>query len=307
MDIRKVDPKRVVASYFFIQAFATFAWWSLLLLSRDSIRLFQPTEWPPEVLLSFFLADLIFLVIGSLVAAIAVMGERTWAKTAVWIMVGAGWYPALYCVGVSVLTDEAWIASSLMVAMAGLMLAVATIYGAASQSPSLIRVVAMNRVSAPLWTSVQIVVFWGVFLWIMPRGIAELQQKIGWSTFTHDFQFECSFALFLLASAVGLWSGWVMSIYGSGTPLPTATAPKLVEAGPYGFVRNPMALTGVLQGIAIGWMLGSWMVIAGAIACGFGWHFVVRPVEESDLQERFGEDYTKYQRQVGLWLPRLVR
>lgn len=306
MDIRSIEPKRIVAAYFSIQAFGTLAWWFLLFLWPDSIRLFQPQSWPNEVLRSFFLADLTFLIVGSLVTAFVVLREQVWATNVVWLMVGAGWYPALYCVGASVVTGEAWIASSLMIAMAGLMLAVATIHGAANQSPAAIRVVPMNTKSAAFWTFFQIVIFWSVLLWIMPMGIAELQRQIGWPSFTHRFQFESSMALFLLASSIGMWSAWAMSSCGSGTPLPTATAPKLVLSGPYRFVRNPMALTGVLQGVAIGWMLGSWMVMAGAITCALGWQFLVRPFEEVDLRQRFGDEYTQYQRRVGLWLPRFT-
>ena len=192
MDIRRFEPRRIVASYFCIQAFFTFAWWSLLVSRRDSIRWFQPEQWPQESLLSFFLPDLTFLVLGSLVAARAVLSERAWASSAVWLLVGAGWYPALYCVGVSLVTGEAWIASSLMVAMAGLMLAMATILGNAIQSPSAIRVVSMDSASAVLWTLLQIVIFWSVFLWIMPQGVAELQGRFGFSHFTHSLQFEGS-------------------------------------------------------------------------------------------------------------------
>jgi protein-S-isoprenylcysteine O-methyltransferase Ste14 len=35
----------------------------------------------------------------------------------------------------------------------------------------------------------------------------------------------------------------------------------LVIAGPYRYVRNPMAVAGILQGIAVGWYLGSVSVI----------------------------------------------
>ncbi len=307
MDIRKVEPKRIVASYFLIQAFGTFGWWCLLWFRRDSIRFFQPEQWPQEVLLSFFLSDLVFLIFGSLATAFVVLHARSWATTLVWFMVGAAWYPALYCVGASVLTGEAWIASSLMVAMAGFMLAVATILGTDHQLPSAIRVVPMDRVSAGLWTALQIAIFWSVFLWVLPQGLAELQRKLGWQSFAHELQFECSLVVFVLASMVGLWSALAMVIGGNGTPLPTATAPDLVSAGPYRYVRNPMALAGVFQGVAVGWMFGSWLVISGAVVCGLGWHLLVRPIEETDLLQRFGEDYKRYQQTVGLWVPRLPK
>jgi peptidoglycan/LPS O-acetylase OafA/YrhL len=141
MDIRRVAPKRIVAGYYCVQSLCTIVWWCLLLFRRESIAWFQPDQWPQEVLLSFFIADLTFLICGSLLVGFAVFRESEWATAGVWLMVGTGWYAALYCLGVSVVTGEAWIASSLMVAMAGLMLATATIHGSANQVPSAIRVV----------------------------------------------------------------------------------------------------------------------------------------------------------------------
>ncbi|WP_286178349.1 methyltransferase family protein [Rhodopirellula sp. JC639] len=84
-----------------------------------------------------------------------------------------------------------------------------------------------------------------------------------------------------------------MVTQGGGTPLPTATAPRLVVAGPYRFVRNPLALAGILQGIAVGWLLGSVPVIVYSLTGIFAWHVFVRPAEEQDLLDRFG---TRYQR-----------
>ena len=96
-----------------------------------------------------------------------------------------------------------------------------------------------------------------------------------------------------------------MATVGEGTPLPTATAPKLVVSGPYRFVRNPMALAGILQGVAVGWWLGSYVVLAYALAGAALWHLCVRPIEEADLRRRFGSDYERYQSCVRLWIPTL--
>jgi len=92
---------------------------------------------------------------------------------------------------------------------------------------------------------------------------------------------------------------------GDGTPLPTATAPRLVIAGPYRYVRNPMALAGIAQGVAVGFYLGSYGVIAYSLLGAIFWHTAVRPVEEHDLVERFDESYVQYRKSVRLWFPRL--
>ena len=95
-----------------------------------------------------------------------------------------------------------------------------------------------------------------------------------------------------------------MSARGRGTPLPAAMPNRLVAAGPYRFVRNPMAIAGITQGVAVGLMLSSWLVIAYAIAGSLVWNFVVRPLEEADLEERFGDEFRRYRMSVRCWWPR---
>lgn len=191
----------------------------------------------------------------------------------------------------------------MMASMAVLSLAMATIQGKQGDAPAAFRVTSMNRFGSLLSTLGQIVIFWGTFLWILPKGIVELQEAINWNLFEHSFQTQASIGLFLLASCLGLWSGISMVTLGGGTPLPTATAPRLVIAGPYRFVRNPMAVAGILQGIAVGWLLGSVPVIIYALTGIVAWHVFVRAVEEQDLLERFGSDYERYRSRVRVWVP----
>ncbi|NKB48266.1 MAG: isoprenylcysteine carboxylmethyltransferase family protein [Alphaproteobacteria bacterium] len=92
---------------------------------------------------------------------------------------------------------------------------------------------------------------------------------------------------------------------GGGTPAPWDPPPKLVIAGPYRHVRNPM-ITAVLL-ILIGESLifqssaiGTWMLV----------FFVVNGVyfplsEEKGLEERFGDDYRRYKENVPRWIPRM--
>ena len=111
--------------------------------------------------------------------------------------------------------------------------------------------------------------------------------------------------LFLvLASVLGVWSAVVMSTLGDGTPLPSAMPNRLVIAGPYRWIRNPMAVAGIVQGTAIGLILQSWLVIAYAVVGSLVWNYAVRPLEESDLKERFGEEFQQYRDTVRCWIPK---
>ena len=96
-----------------------------------------------------------------------------------------------------------------------------------------------------------------------------------------------------------------MSTLGGGTPLPSAMPNHLVIRGPYRFVRNPMAVAGVAQGIGVGLLLSSWLVVVYAVVGSVLWNYAVRPLEESDLEQRFGDEFGRYRASVRCWVPRL--
>ena len=303
-----MEPKHTVGGYLWLQAVGVAGWWSVLWGWPGARRWFLPRGWPSEVLEAFWLGDGVWLVVGSAVAGTAVLRGWAWSSSAVWAVVGGATYPTLFCFAAAWRSGEAWAAASLMACCGGLTLAMATIWGHAGQRPAAIRATELRPAAAAGWTLIQIVIFWGVFLYVLPQGVRELQRLVGVpGMFVHPGQGWLAGLLFAGASGLGLWSAGVMVFGGGGTPLPTAAAPRLVVRGPYRFVRNPMALAGIVQGLAVGWAWGSVWVLVYAVLGGVLWHVGARPVEERDLAERFGEDYERYRRRVGLWLPRRPR
>jgi protein-S-isoprenylcysteine O-methyltransferase Ste14 len=107
-----------------------------------------------------------------------------------------------------------------------------------------------------------------------------------------------------LASILGVLSAVAMSTLGRGTPLPSAMPNRLVIAGPYRWVRNPMAVAGIVQGAAVGLILSSWLVVVYAVAGSLVWNYAVRPLEEADLERRFGQEFVRYRDTVRCWVPR---
>jgi protein-S-isoprenylcysteine O-methyltransferase Ste14 len=87
--------------------------------------------------------------------------------------------------------------------------------------------------------------------------------------------------------------------------LPAETARDLVMSGPYAYVRNPMAVAGVAQVVGVGLWSGSWMVVAAGLTGAMAWDLLIRPTEEADLADRFGEPYRRYARHVRCWIPRM--
>jgi len=147
--------------------------------------------------------------------------------------------------------------------------------------------------------------FWSVFLVLLPTGVFALEDAMGlggWR-FPSTAGAWGGVVLFVLGGLLGLTSGVVMAVQGRGTPLPADCPRELVVTGPYRYIRNPMAVAGLSQGVAVGIFLGSPAVIAYALAGGPIWSWFVRPWEEADLELRFGESYRRYRNLVRCWLP----
>jgi protein-S-isoprenylcysteine O-methyltransferase Ste14 len=92
--------------------------------------------------------------------------------------------------------------------------------------------------------------------------------------------------------------------FGRGTLAPWDPPRRLVVEGIYRYVRNPM-ITGViliLLGEAVGFRsraVAHWVVLFAVINATY-----IPLLEEPMLEERFGEDYREYCRNVPRWIPR---
>jgi protein-S-isoprenylcysteine O-methyltransferase Ste14 len=111
----------------------------------------------------------------------------------------------------------------------------------------------------------------------------------------------------VLGFAVALRCVWDFGWIGRGTPAPMIPPQRLVVAGFYRYVRNPMYL-----GFAAGW-IGLWIVfghpdprvIAAVAAVALGVHLFVLFYEEPTLRRKFGADYETYCLNVRRWWPHM--
>lgn len=295
--------RQTAAVYFALQGIAVVVWWILLFYIPGSRQYFQLEINSETSLLAFWLADLSLLGTGSLVAAVLCLRSSTHAPTALWFVTGAVSYATLYCLAFAFFTDAGWLGVTLM--MPAMLWS-----GNFAIALSSIRN-NMFRVSKPAktnWiltkTAIQIVVVWSLILFVFPYFIVRLEDKLGVSRFVFPFQKILSVVFFISISFVGLSGAYTMSRIGQGTPLPLDAARNLVIKGVYAFIRNPMAISGVGQGLAVGMFLGSPLVLIYALLGALIWQFIFRPLEEDDLLKRFGADYENYCRAVRCWIPR---
>lgn len=98
------------------------------------------------------------------------------------------------------------------------------------------------------------------------------------------------------------WVGVYRARLGGGGPGISVPPDRIVEAGPYRWVRNPMYLGHLvfLAGLALA--LGSW---PGAALFAFHVAWFERRVREDEerLAARFGGAYREYCRRVKRWIP----
>ncbi len=152
-------------------------------------------------------------------------------------------------------------------------------------------------------TAVQIVAFWGLFLFVLPPLVVNIAARFGFLSQPTALLRAIGAVLFVGASTLGLFSAFTIVVHGCGTPLPLDAPRAMVVTGPYAWVRNPMALAGLTQGLAIALWHGSIAVAAYVVLGGAMWHIVVRPHEEADLARTFGAQFVDYKKRVPLWWP----
>jgi protein-S-isoprenylcysteine O-methyltransferase Ste14 len=296
--------RRNASVYFAFQGLAVVVWWMLLFFVPMSHPFFQMGA-SEEVLFAFWLPDLGLLAVGSLAVSAFCRFDSKFLTAGLWMVVGMISYATLYCAAFAFLTDSGWLGVTLM-------FPAMIISGnfAVGLSPAFTELMFRRSTEAKTsWlltkTFAQIVIVWALILVVFPFLIVKIESKLGIPQITFPFQKTLAVILFCAISLIGVSGAYTMAKIGRGTPLPLDAASKLVVAGIYSFVRNPMAISGIGQGLAVGLLLGSPLVLLYALTGGLIWQWIFRPLEEDDLRKNFGADYETYRKNVRCWIPRL--
>lgn len=288
-------------SYFGVQAAAGTLWWTGV-FAVPGVREATLGRLDPVLVAAF---DLPLFVVASALVALG-MRAAVWAAVPWTVLVACGMVVYATLTGLA-----GWGALLMIAAAAGS--TVASVLVLVGRLPSERVIVgpfafrasrASGTLSLVARTGAQTAVFWGLFLVVIPLVIVTLERSWGLSVEMPEIVRLAGAAILAAASALGVWSALVMSARGRGTPLPAAMPRRLVVGGPYRFVRNPMAVAGIAQGVGVGLAAGSWLVVLYALSGSLVWNWVVRPLEEADLAARFGADYDDYRERVSCWVPR---
>ncbi len=110
--------------------------------------------------------------------------------------------------------------------------------------------------------------------------------------------------LVALGGGLAVWCVMTFALVGKGTPAPFDPPRKLVIAGPYRWVRNPMYIGAGLVLVGTALFYRSEALAAFAAAFWVVVHAFVVLYEEPTLERTFGAQYSDYRNAVHRWLPK---
>lgn len=300
---------QIVAAFFYaVTALATCFWWGLLFMKPESKAWFFGHQYAGSLPPAFLLPDLVSAFLLSVWLVTAVLHGSPSAILGAALHAGGQGYGFLVTIGLAAQDSAAYWGVVCMMFSSG----AAMVFALALNCVPILRGPFQFRPSLPRdgrchWRQAlkQTAVMWAVFLFAIPAVTAAIESALGWNQYWWNSPARLALAIpvFVFGGAIGLWSGWVMTQLGAGTPLPSAHPTRLVVAGPYRVVRNPMAVGGIAQGVAVGIGIGSPLVVCYALLGGVAWDVLTRPLEEQHLEGLFEESYIDYRRAVRCWIP----
>lgn len=277
-----------VKKAYLFQAVLILIWWLGITFFPKVYGAFEFSSLGREQFNYFLIPDLLLL------CGLSIICSWSYKKEIAYVVLGGFAYATFYCLSATWHSDSGYLSSLCMIVglLFNLLLCFQDKLFRESRSTSFL----MNF----LKTIFQIVLVWSIFLYVIPeiidRGIetvSEGRRALGLIGYT----------LLFLCSSLGILSSYFMTRDGLGTPLPMDSTTNLVTRGPYRFVRNPMAIAGLGQGLGVAMMRESVGVLLYVLLGLFVWNFFVRPIEEEDLTLRFGDEYRNYCEKVKCWFP----
>lgn len=141
--------------------------------------------------------------------------------------------------------------------------------------------------------------------WFQRRGISPVPWILAFVFLPPEF-IPSAAQLGLLALGIALAEGirvWAVGYAGSATRTRGDTVPRLIHAGPFRHVRNPLYIANILIyslcGVAFGF---SYLSLLLAVYFAVQYSFIVA-FEEDVLRREFGVAYEFYSARVARWLP----
>ncbi len=274
---------------YLLQATLVSLWWIGLLINNSFYNAFQFPNINKIAFNSFLIPDI------TIIAILSVYRAYSNKKEIEYIILGGFAFATLYCINASILSNGGYLSTTLMIL--GLSYNLFLTFEHKLFHNSKTDKIFLNG----LKTVIQIICIWTISLILFPLLILH---SFNIDPYINNSNKIIGMVLLIIFSLLGLYSAYVMVKKGKGTPLPLDQTKKLVVNGPYKFVRNPMAIAGIGQSISISIILNSFHLLIYSLLGAILWQFVVRPIEEKDMRNRFGVEYETYIKKVRCWIPK---
>jgi protein-S-isoprenylcysteine O-methyltransferase Ste14 len=113
--------------------------------------------------------------------------------------------------------------------------------------------------------------------------------------------------LFMIGSILIIWASVTLAKKSGASGAPGDPNQKLVDSGPYRWLRNPIYAGDVLLVFGVAFFTRSLTLLAAACLIPFFLDRYVRRIEEPRLLQRLGEPYAEYSQRVSRWIPKRTK
>ena len=146
----------------------------------------------------------------------------------------------------------------------------------------------------------------GIALWLYLPAYVLAPGWMAWSTVDVSPVLRW-IALAVAALVVPPFVAWAQRSLGKNVSPTVVTRPEhqLVTYGPYRYIRHPLYTAGMVFFLAMSVAAGSWFLPLVMLVV-FPVLMVRIPLEEAELEARFGEPYRRYKASTGRFVPRLA-
>jgi protein-S-isoprenylcysteine O-methyltransferase Ste14 len=113
--------------------------------------------------------------------------------------------------------------------------------------------------------------------------------------------------LMIIGFMIAIWTISIQIALASGTPFPMMPTKKLLIVGPFKYCRNPMTLGTIIAYVGVSIIIGSISDIIIVLLFGLALTVYIRLIEEKELENRFGIEYSEYKKVTPFIFPKLLK
>jgi protein-S-isoprenylcysteine O-methyltransferase Ste14 len=137
---------------------------------------------------------------------------------------------------------------------------------------------------------------------IMPR----LDAIIGIGSFYYGYiNIVIGAILIVVGGILAFWTIILQIQIGSGSPFPMVPTKKLIITGPFAICRNPMTLGTICLYLGLSIIIRSISSIICILTFAALLLIYIKKIEEKELTNRFGFDYTQYKSRTPFIIPNI--